>query len=358
MLAAEDLGGVLISSQHNFSWITAGASNAVDLTRDRGVASIFVRNDGKRYLLANRIEMPRLLAEEVSEKHFEPIEFSWEAEKATPDFLVQQAISLMPEEKPVGSDLPQGTICRVIESALAQHRYQLTNDEIDRFRQLGRDAGEALGTVARSVRPGLSEREILRRATDALAAENIYTVVGLVAADHRLKNFRHPVSTDLRWERELMMVVCARRHGLIASLTRIVCAGRVSRELEERTVAAATVNANLFAATRPGTTGAELYKVAAAAYETAGFPREEQLHHQGGACGYRTRDWVAHPLSTDTVNARQAFAWNPSITGTKTEETVIVFADRIENITSSPDWPQIQVSIQGQVYALPGVLSL
>ncbi len=66
MLAAEDLSGVLITSQHNFSWLTAGGSNGIDLTRESGAAAIFVRNDGKRYLLANRIEMPRLLAEEYT----------------------------------------------------------------------------------------------------------------------------------------------------------------------------------------------------------------------------------------------------------------------------------------------------
>jgi len=358
MLAAEDLGGVLITSQHNFSWLTAGGSNGIDLTRESGAAAIFVRNDGKRYLLANRIEMPRLLAEEVSAHDFEPIEFPWEEEKAIPDFLIQRAVSLTPDKKPVGSDLPMGTACKVVESALAPCRYRLTTEEIERFRLLGRDAGQAIGTLARSVKPGQTEREILRGATDALAASNIYTVVGLAAADQRLQKLRHPLATELRWERALMIVVCARRHGLIVSLTRIVYAGRMPSELEQKTIAAATVNANLFAATRPGATGAELYEVAARAYAMAGFPGEERLHHQGGACGYSTRDWVAHPKASETVKAQQAFAWNPSITGTKTEETVIAFADRIETITSSPDWPEIRINIQGHDYSLPGVLSV
>ena len=60
---------------------------------------------------------------------------------------------------------------------------------------------------------------------------------------------------------------------------------------------------------------------AAKAYAEKGFADEIDLHHQGGAAGYRTREWVAHPNANDVVRNDQAFAWNPSITGTKVEET-------------------------------------
>src|SRR5262249_53112200 len=149
----------------------------------------------------------------------------------------------------------------------------------------------------------------------------------------RIQKYRHPLPTDLRWQKVLMIVVCARREGLIASLTRLVCAGAPPAELERRTRLTAEVNAKLYSATRPGVSGSDLYNVAAQSYAAAGFPGEEQLHHQGGACGYRTRDWVAHPKCLEIVKDNQAFAWNPSITGTKVEETVIVFGQRIETIT-------------------------
>ena len=66
MLEREGLGGVLLNGQHNFAWITGGASNAIDKSRDNGAASILIRRDGGRFLLANNIEMPRVLAEEIS----------------------------------------------------------------------------------------------------------------------------------------------------------------------------------------------------------------------------------------------------------------------------------------------------
>jgi antitoxin VapB len=183
-------------------------------------------------------------------------------------------------------------------------------------------------------------------------------VVCLVAADERIRWFRHPVPTVSRWEKVLMLVVCARRDGLIVSLTRIVCAGDIPADLRRRTDAVARVNASLLAATRPGATGAELYRTAARAYVEQDFGGEERLHHQGGAAGYRTRDWVAHPASSEVVQGGQAFAWNPSVTGTKVEETCLASEAGVEVLSASPGWPQIATTLGGREYYSPDVLSL
>lgn len=357
MLAARGLGGVLLGTQHNFAWLTAGGANGIDMSREQGAGTLLVRADGKRFVLANRIEMPRLLAEELGGEDFEPVEFGWEEEKTSPTLLIDRALSLL-TDKTLGSDLPAGAQVQAVEDALARCRYQLTSSEIERFRSLGRDAGRIIGDIARSLSPGETETEIARRATDALAADGIRAVVTLVAADARIGKYRHPVPTGQRWEKELMLVVCAQRGGLVASLTRIVAAGAVSDELRRRTLAVASVNAQLLAATRPGATGAELYNLVARAYAAEGFAGEQNLHHQGGACGYRTRDWVAHPSCRETVQINQAFAWNPSITGTKAEETCIAFADGVEPITSTAGWPQISHSVEGREYHSPDVLSI
>src|SRR6185436_7331095 len=123
-------------------------------------------------------------------------------------------------------------------------------------------------------------------------------------------------------------------------------------------LAAAGVNAQLLSATRPTVSGSDLYKLAARSYAAEGYEGEERLHHQGGAAGYRTRDWLAHPACKETVQLDQAFAWNPSITGTKVEETCIAGADSVEVITRTPDWPQIAVSVAGREYLSPDVLCL
>jgi Xaa-Pro aminopeptidase len=357
-LAAENLGGVLLNAQHNFAWLTCGGRNGVDQSRDPGVGTLLVRRDGRRFVLASKIEMARLLAEELNGRDWEPVEFGWAEEKASPAFVADRAQTLLKVGARLGADLPIGGDVRVVEGALTRLRYSLTDAEIERYRALGRDAGVAIGEVAGALKPGLSELEIARRAADALAAYGASAVVALVAADERLSQFRHPVPTVRQWEKVVMIAVCARRGGLTASLSRIVCAGPVPDELLHRTEATVRVNAKLLAATKNGLTGAALYEVAARAYAGEGFHGEEQLHHQGGAIGYRTREWVAHPFNAEQVQPPQAFAWNPSITGTKVEETCIAFNGHCEVITATPDWPAISVEVEGVRYELPGVLAL
>jgi Xaa-Pro aminopeptidase len=358
LLAANNLGGALISSQPNFSWLTAGGTNGVDLSREPGAGALLVRKDGKRFVLANRIEMPRLLGEELAGAEFEPVEFSWQEEKASPTFLATRALTLLDKGAALGSDVDVGSDARPVDGVLARCRYQLTSSEIERFRRLASDAAQAIGKLVRELVPGETEREVARRVTDALAAADIRAVVNLVAADDRIQKYRHPVPTDRRWDKVLILVVCGRRRGMIASFTRIVCNGAIPDELRRRTQATARVNAQLLAATRPGTIGSELYEVTARAYAQEGFEGEEQFHHQGGATGYRTRDWLAHPACTEQVKLGQAFAWNPSITGTKVEETCIAFADGVEVLTATPDWPQIPVRVEGREYLSPDVLCL
>ena len=56
------------------------------------------------------------------------------------------------------------------------------------------------------------------------------------------------------------------------------------------------------------------------------------------------------------VKENQAFAWNPTITGVKVEDTIISYKDKIEVITISDDWPMIEVSLNGKVYSQPDIL--
>jgi Xaa-Pro dipeptidase len=358
MLSAENLGGVLLNAQHNFAWLTGGKSNGINLSIENGACFLFVRADGRRFVLANNIEMPRISAEEISADDFEPVEFTWQDEKASGDFVVEKARTLVRENQNIASDLFLNPNVRPLDSLIARARYELTEAEIERFRKLGKDAGEALARIFEIINPGEAENVIARKVKNALAFFGIESVVTLVGADERIARFRHPVPTANPWKKVLLIAVCARRHGLIASLSRMACTGEIPDDLRRKTDAAAHVFGQFLAATKTGASGAEIYKIAAGAYAQSGFADEINRHHQGGAAGYKSRDWVAHPASPEIVQNNQAFAWNPSITGTKAEETVLVTPHGIENLTVSPDFPQISVEIDGQEFFAPGILKL
>jgi Xaa-Pro aminopeptidase len=349
LLATEGLAGLIINAQHNFSWVTGGASNGLDMSREPGAASLLLLATGKRYLLANNIEMPRMLAEEISALDFEPVEYTWQEEKAAANIMIDKATALT-----------GGTVVtdQAVEGRLSLCRYRLTADEVGRYSLLGRDAGHAIAAVIEKIAAGETEIEIAEKMRHELALRGISSVVTLVAADERISGYRHPVPTGKRWERTLLLVTCAKRGGLIASLSRMISIGDPGDELIKKTEAAAYVNACLLDATRKGQDGAGLYQVAARAYETVGFGIEIGRHHQGGAAGYRTREWVAHPESKEVVLEPQGFAWNPSITGTKVEETCLTGAEGVKIITASPGFPQISTTVNGREYLSPGILTV
>src|SRR5918999_5341371 len=108
MLAAEGLGGVVLVAQPNFAWLTAGGNNGIDTSREQGACALVVGADGKRFVLASRIEMARMLEEEFAGADFEPVEFGWEEDKASPTFVADLAASLLEGGSALGSDLPAG----------------------------------------------------------------------------------------------------------------------------------------------------------------------------------------------------------------------------------------------------------
>lgn len=358
MLDREGFDAVLLNAQHNFAWVTGGGANGVDLSRENGSASLLVTRYGRRFVVANNIEMPRMLKEEVSEDDFDTVEFAWQGEKAVGGLVLEKAHAVLETGAMLATDILIDAATPVIENKIAAYRYQLTADELERYRILGSDAGRAVRRVIDKLNPDETELEIAVKMRHELAAGGMTSVVTLVAADERISQFRHPVPTANRWHKTLLLVTCAKRRGLIASLSRMICIGDVLDDLKRKTEAAAYVHACLLDATHPGATGAELYDTAAEAYSAKGFADEIDRHHQGGAAGYKTRDWVAHPRSTETVRMHQAFGWNPSITGTKVEETCILTEKGAEIITASPDFPQIAVTVNGREYVSPGILSL
>ncbi len=62
------------------------------------------------------------------------------------------------------------------------------------------------------------------------------------------------------------------------------------------------------------------------------------------------------PGIKEVVKTNQSFAWNPTITGTKVEETIIVNEKGFEVLTKSPNWPMIIVNLNGKKYPQPSIL--
>ena len=98
-----------------------------------------------------------------------------------------------------------------------------------------------------------------------------------------------------------------------------------------------------FAASARNRTLAETYQDMALAYEATGYAGAEADHHQGGITGYLSRDILALPTARERINPSMAVAWNPSVNGSKIEDTALVTDGDIEILTTDERWPVYEV---------------
>jgi len=346
-LRGQKLAGVLLRRNENIAWLTGGAVEEVVCTAvETAVVSVLVTAAGGRYYLTTENEAPRAHDEEFGALDFEPVLFPWYA-----DDTVAAAARLA--GGPLGSDTPGAGLTLV---SLYPLRASLSETEIARYRWLGAETVAATGEALNQVEPGLREYDLEAITEAGLLRRGILPSVALYAVDERIMKYKHAVPRGRRLKQYGMINLCARKWGLVISITRFVHFGELPGELAARFKSAAQVNAALLDASRVGATSTELFRVAQAAYAAEGYPGEENFHHQGGPAGYGEREWVATPNGTETVVNNQAFAWNPSIRGGKTEDTVILRDGKIEWLTATPELPVIQATANGTVYPAAGVL--
>jgi antitoxin VapB len=344
-----ELDAVVLNRSANVAWLSGGGRSFVNIASEGGVGSLLVTRDA-RYLLTDVIEEERLRDEEgFGDGGWEIIAEPWHEPRQR---LSQLTVGLR-----VGTDGP-GTDFLDLGGEIARLRWLLTPAEADRFRSLGAEAGAAIGEAAVSIRPGMSEYDIAGLLAEATYAHGATPIVTLIATDERIRLRRHPLPTDKTLERTAMLVLCARKYGLVASATRMVHFGPMPDDLKARMRTVATVDAAAVSATQPGVPTNVIFARIQQAYAEAGYPDEWRHHHQGGPAGYEPREYVATPHTDQVVEAVQAFAWNPSVPGAKSEDTFLVMAREQELLTPSPLWPQQQIEVKGQVIERPDILQL
>lgn len=327
---------VLLASQSDFAWITAGADSRVAVDARDGVGAVLVTN-ASAYLLTSNIELPRLLDEEVGGLPLEPVVYPW----YEPDGVSAMLGKLADLSHTVSDTGAFGLAA--VDAEFAPLRYTLLEPEVRRFRALGADAAQAVEVACRAARPGDTELDIAAAVAAECGRRNIVPLVDLVAADERIGRYRHPLPTRTRVRHTLLVALTGRRHGLHASLTRMVSFGSPDDDLAARHGAVLRVDALVNLQSRPGAQLSDVLAAAADQYATEGFPGEWERHHQGGLTGYAGREIFATPRARHRLEPWQATAWNPSITRVKSEDTVLVTLDGPEVLTRTDGWPQVRV---------------
>ncbi|MBI1256624.1 MAG: M24 family metallopeptidase [Chloroflexi bacterium] len=341
LLKQHQAGSLWLQRARNLSWMTAGADVAIDTSSELAPYSILITPE-KRSIIVSNIELPRLRKED----HFEDLGFeyavsNWYAHELPP----------MPDMISDRDDTIAGEIQRMT--------WALSDEEQIRYRALGSDTAAALEAAIRAAQPGESEWQIAARLDAACRQRGGLAIVNLVATDDRIAQFRHPYITDKPLDKLVMMVVCMRRGGLICAGTRFAYFGALPAPLRDKQDKVAAIDAAGMSATRLGRTLGDVFAALQAAYTSQGETDQWKLHHQGGMIGYASREHIATPGDPTVIEVGQAYAWNPSIVGCKSEDTILIGADGFDIVTqASNDWPSIEVGLGGQTIRRPAILEL
>jgi len=327
LMERRGLGALLLRRSANFAWYIGGADNRVDHASPFGVADVLLTPEAE-YIVTNYIEAPRMREEQTP--GFEVVEYPWHEDLAPTVKELTGGASL-------GADFPLDGALDVSEE-VAPLRYVFDPDALQRYRRVGADAAVAVDEAAGSLEPGMSEHEAAANLASACRRRELFSPVLLAAADDRIASYRHPIPHGKRIEHRAMLVVSAERGGLYANVTRIIHFDEPDLELKRRQEACETILRRMREeATHPGRTLAEAFADCQRFYVEAGFPDEWKLHHQGGMTGYASREIIATPQTQQEMQVGQAFAWNPSVTGAKAEETFVLTEHGPEVVTRLPE---------------------
>ena len=352
ILDANNLDGVLLSRRCNFSWYTCGvARNYVGTNDDVGNSTLLVTREGAAVLTTN-IEATRLAGEDLAGSGIEVLSYFY-ADGAERARVFEKAIA----GRRMAADVPvAGVAAAPLPAAFNLLRWTLTAGEVERYRAACNDTVAAIEAVMHRAEQGQTENDLAAMAAQELRRRGLLPWVLLAAGDERLLKHRHPLPTANKVRHGFMLVTCAERGGLIAACSRLAHFGKISPELEAKHRAVCTVDTALMAATRPGVKFGAIFAEAQAAYAAVGHPDEWRLHHQGGSIGYLPREVKAAPGEATAAMDCQAFAWNPSITGTKSEDTSLCLGAGPQLLASPTAWPTVKAEWKGLKMDRPAIL--
>ena len=337
-LDKHSLDGVVLWNRNNFAWITGGGDNHIVNSGTTGFGAIYATRD-KRYCLANAIELPRFRDETLNtDKDIEFVTWPWYDDAAG-----QKTIRDLLDPSKVAADVNSPAVgFKPLPGDFDELRWSLAEAEIHRYRDGGRRTADAIERCCHAIKPGMTEHEVAGLMDHEVRNAGMIPEVTLVAADARISHFRHPPPTGFNVHKHVMVVTCANLRGLISNVTRFVSFGKLPDDIKAKHQAVCNIDATVNYATQPGRTLGEVFNDLTTAYAAAGYADEWPKHHQGGSTGYAGRERLGVPGSPVKVLPSQAFAWNPSITGTKSEDTIVLTSNGFEILTPhSNDWPTV-----------------
>lgn len=331
LMKTKGLDAFVLRRNPNLAWAIAGRAH-VPTTIDMACFDLIITQDDAT-AITNVVEAPRLIAEEL------PTEISVKTIK-----WFEGRDPLLPTGAKVGCDQP-GADRIDLGVEVEMIRASLIESDLARFKEICVDAAVALGNAMKQAESTDREIDVAGLITHSLWQADLEIAFLGVAGEERVNKFRHPLPTDAVVGNRVSASICAKRKGLIASVTRIVTFGSVTDQMVSDYTSIFKVEAALLDATVVGKPFSEPINAAIAAYPANGFDADEWTkHHQGGPTGFLPRDWPANQGSARLIAENQPIAWNPTGKGWKAEDTIVATSSGVQLLSQDPEWPAQTIS--------------
>ncbi|MCI9888245.1 M24 family metallopeptidase [Micrococcales bacterium 31B] len=319
--------GITLTTQPSLGWLLGGGRLHVSLAAPPLVAATISADaprDDALTVYATNNEADRLALEELPPNvriHPVPWYASVTAEASRADYLTEACA----------------------EAELTTLRQRLGDADLAAYGALCREAAQVMTRVLETATPYLSERELARELAAQTLDLGADPLVVLVGGESRRRH-RHPLPTDAPLGDRALAVLCARRQGLIANVSRWVqfspqTEAQIRYEGRITAIEKAFLDASV-----PGARLSDAFAAGCAAYGRVGYDDLEwRNHHQGGVAGFAGRDPRGTELTDCVLPDRFALAWNPSSPNTKIEDTILRDGETLTVLTHDPRWPTQRV---------------
>jgi antitoxin VapB len=331
---------LVITQAPTLSWLLGGRVQ-IGIAGSTGICKAVVNAQGV-VVLTNNIEAERLAREEVGTVP-RMVAAPWQ----------DAAAARRAEEAAAGPRPLQETDCA---AAVQRLRAVLLPQQENEAREVAALCSRAVTDVIPRIRPGMTEYAISGALSDCAVSLGLIPNVLFTPVDGHIRRYRHALNSTEKLEKIVMLSLGAQYNGLYCSITRFLSFGTPDAQTLAAQEKACAVSAMLYTKTRPGVSYAELYHQLEICYADLGAAAELSLHHQGGMGGYQTRENRLIPTLAGEVHAHQLYAWNPSVTGFKSEDLLLVGDAENTVLTDTPAYPVRAFSCGGQTWRIPQIL--
>lgn len=345
LLIEKNLEGLWLKTNKSFSWLFNGRG-WISVSHEKSCGSVLITRDNI-YFITDNIESERLRKEEnVGIKIIEHMWFEKDID------IVKDLVNI----KKVGSDFGIGMD---LSEEIKKIRMKLEEEDIKRYKKDGEIIMEIFEKTLINISPLMTEWKVAGNIYRDLRKEGYISYVVLVFSDRSRKEYRHNLPRNIKIGDKGFASICSTNGGPIVSMTRAFSFVNDKEYINQHKINA-ELEARIINETKVGLSLSQMFQKIKELYENMEYGKEFYLHHQGGIIGYDTRESIALPDNNIIIEDKMAFCWNPTITGTKSEDTFVINNGKKDFISWNKNsiWPILKYEINDDIINRPGVMIL